>query len=82
MYPFTQDTVDLDELRARLRKMSDGDLRLRESGAVYVQPGSEPWTVATGAVCDSANGGQRTRTNDSTQSTLGQATDCTLLGGV
>jgi len=26
MYRFTQDTIDLDELRARLRKMTDAEL--------------------------------------------------------
>jgi hypothetical protein len=36
MYQFTQDTIDLDELRARLRKMSNADLTAFGKAARYI----------------------------------------------
>ena len=41
---FTSEAVDLDELRARLRKMSDADLRVFGKAARYMC--SESWEAA------------------------------------
>jgi hypothetical protein len=50
MYRFTQDGVDLDELRARLRKMTDEELiRRGKAGRYMCSPqadfGKPPWSV-------------------------------------
>ncbi len=44
MYRFTQDAIDLDELRARLRKMTDAELR-RSPATNLGQPPREPFVI-------------------------------------
>jgi hypothetical protein len=53
MYRFTQGTIDLDELRARLRKMTDAELIAFGKAARYMcspaanlgQPPREPFVI-------------------------------------
>ena len=52
MYRFARnEEIDLDELRAQLRKMSDEDAALREGGSVHV-----PRQITPAGVRDSVGG--------------------------
>ena len=53
----TSEAVDLDELRIRLRKMTDADLIAFGNAAQYMcSPQSQPGETSAAAVCDSTAG--------------------------